>query len=100
MVHAKWFLSFLVLLFFAFACSKDDPCSNLQNGAIVGSLHGCSWLIKLDDGQYLEPVNLEDFDIEPSLDLEILVNYHTSSSFGSYCQFGNVVEIDCIRLKE
>lgn len=97
-------LKVLTSIFFVFcfflSCSKDDPCSVMKSGTFVEpGFSGCEWLIKLENNSYLEPVNLKDFDISPSTNLEILFNYHQSNSFGSYCQFGEIVEIEWINLK-
>lgn len=78
-------------------CSKDDQCPDQVNAEFTQKgLHGCSWLIKLDDGSYLEPVNMGDFEILPEEGLSILVSYHQSTDYGSFCMMGEIVEIDCI----
>ena len=72
--------------------------TNFTAATIINyTLDGCSWMIKLEDGKLLEPVNLkEEFKKE---NLKIWVQYKHYENF-SFCMAGEMVTITAIEIRE
>ena len=68
LVHPLQNIVLVVILLCFFACEKEElnECENSQAGTLkdYSGLDGWGWLIQLSDSTKLEPMNLEDFDIE------------------------------------
>lgn len=60
-------------------------------------LSGCSWIIQLQSGERLEPLNLEDFDLNPSDSMLVHITYDVKPTMMSVCMVGKIVEITCIK---
>jgi hypothetical protein len=88
-------LSTFLLLIFS-ACNRTS-CENAQAATIEDftGLDGCGLVIKLQNGEVLEPVNLNDFNITPTDGLKVWVKYHEVGMM-SICMVGPTVEIDCL----
>ena len=88
-------LSTFLLLIFS-ACDRTS-CENAQAATIEDytGLDGCGLVIKLQNGEVLEPVNLNDFNITPTDGMKIWVKYHEVGMM-SICMVGPTVEIDCL----
>lgn len=87
-------------LLLAFACKDNTEC-DCENGELgilknFTGLDGCGWIIQVNDSTRLEPVNLDDFEIELEENKAVCIRYHEELTRGSYCQVGKVVEIICI----
>ena len=82
------------------ACEKDSvtECANSQAGILrdFTGLDGCGWIIQLADSSRIEPINLNDFEIELIDDKAVCVRFYERTDMGSYCMVGKVVEIDFI----
>ena len=101
-------LLFSVLL--SASCSKtedkvkgDDDnaggkCAGPEHATIVDrtGLDGCTWMLKLDNGYQLEPINLSDFGIELVDDKPVVVTYKERGDLASFCMAGMIVEIECM----
>lgn len=74
------------------ACSDSDKAT-FQDATGIG---GCGMMIKLKNGDLLEPRNLDDFALEPKHGEKIWVTYHLAKSGGTVCMMGDIVIIDCI----
>ncbi|MDX2362634.1 MAG: hypothetical protein QNK23_17630 [Crocinitomicaceae bacterium] len=87
-------ISITVLL--ATSCDKGD-CTNSVKAELkdLTGLDGCGFVLELDNGDKLEPRNLNDFNIDIVDGKKVWVNYTVISS-PSFCMVGEVVEIDCI----
>jgi hypothetical protein len=60
------------------------------------TVDGCSWMIKLEDGKLLEPVNLKDeFKKE---NLKVWIQYKHYDNF-SFCMAGEMVTITAIEVR-
>lgn len=60
-------------------------------------LDGCGFVIELENGERIEPINYDDFDVELKDGEKIWVSYHlTPFLIGSVCMVGDIVEIDCM----
>ena len=90
------------------ACSKKDSGKNptvlsdkcgeatlaiLQDKT---GLDGCRWVLKLNNGDYLEPTNLSAFDVDLVDNKPVAIKYTIRYDLGSVCMIGMVVDIDCI----
>ena len=86
--------TFLLLIFTA--CDRTS-CENAQAATIEDytGLDGCGLVIKLQNGEVLEPVNLNDFNITPTDGMKVWVKYHEVGMM-SICMVGPTVEIDCL----
>ncbi|HYK46157.1 MAG TPA: hypothetical protein VEV83_13350 [Parafilimonas sp.] len=103
------FLSIFVLSLVLFqGCSKKDSgdngavksekCGDVTHAMLINKtgLDGCRWALRLDNGDYLEPTNLSDFDFEFVDNKSVAVNYRVRSDLVSSCMIGEVVDIICI----
>ena len=89
-------ISLIVLLFMA---CKKNRCSDSVKAELkdLSGLDGCGYVIELENGNKLNPLNLCDFDIDLKDGNKIWVNYHLTNNFiGTTCMVGNIIEIDCI----
>jgi len=87
---------FLTISLFLVSCDRTS-CENAQAATIVDytGLDGCGLVIKLQSGEVLEPINLNDFNITPTDGMKVWVNFH-EVGMGSICMVGPTVEIDCL----
>ncbi len=88
----------VVIALIHFSCEKENNCENSQKGILknLTGLDGCGWIIQLSDSTMLEPINLEDFDIELIENKSVCIRFHERTDLGSYCMVGKVVEIESI----
>jgi len=79
-----------------FSCNRTS-CENAQAATIVDytGLDGCGLVIKLQNGEVLEPINLHDFNITPTDGMKVWVKYH-EVGLASICMVGPTVQIDCL----
>lgn len=91
------FLIFLTFLLLIFSACDRTSCENAQAATIEDytGLDGCGLVIKLQNGEVLEPVNLNDFNITPTDGMKVWVKYHEVGMM-SICMVGPTVEIDCL----
>jgi hypothetical protein len=87
---------FLTISLFFVSCERTS-CENAQAATIEDytGLDGCGLVIKLQNGEVLEPVNLNDFNITPTDGMKVWVKYHEVAMM-SICMVGPTVEIDCL----
>jgi hypothetical protein len=89
----------LILLASSFILSSCDrtSCENAHAATIEDytGLDGCGLVIKLQNGNVLEPINLNDFNITPTDGMKVWVKYHEVGMM-SICMVGPTVEIDCL----
>lgn len=78
-------------------CPKDK-CEGGVHGLLVDytGLDGCRWIIELESGERLEPVNLHQLDFEASDSLPIRITYTEATGMMSICMVGMMVHINCI----
>ena len=88
-------VSITISLFFV-SCDRTS-CENAQAATIEDytGLDGCGLVIKLQNGDVLEPTNLNDFNITPTDGMKVWVKYHEVGMM-SICMVGPTVEIDCL----
>lgn len=91
-------LGYALISLLSLGCVSDVICPNQQEGVILGPLSHCDYLIKLDNGSWLDPTNIEDFiDLETTREsqIRVRVSFHEVAG-GSYCMMGSIIEIDCL----
>jgi len=100
MHSSKILIAFIILtLTVSFACNKNNPP---VDDAVEATLHdytgldGCTWVIKLENNEVIEPVNLNDFDFELNEGKLIWIKYFPRPDLGSFCMVGQIVEIESI----
>lgn len=99
-IQLKLLVAFVLMLLIPVACEREDEihCVDAETGILknLTGLDGCGWIIQLADSTKLEPINLNDFDIELKEDKVVCFRYHERTDLGSYCMVGQIVEIDFI----
>ena len=94
----KNILYFCLLLFVLLSCSKNE-CPRAVKGEFkdYSGLDGCGFVIILENGNRIEPINLNKFDIELVDNQKIWVDFHINENLSaSICMVGDIVVIDCI----
>jgi len=89
-------ISLMTLLLLA--CNKNE-CSDSVKGKLkdLSGLDGCGFVIELENGNKLEPLNLSDFDIDLNDGKKVWISYHlTTNMIATTCMVGDIIEIDCI----
>lgn len=92
---------FTSLLFgFVLLCSacQKNACSDSVKATFhdATGTDGCGMVIKLKNGEFIEPKNLGDFNIEAQHGEKIWVSYHLAQNGGTVCMIGDLVIVDCI----
>ena len=73
----------------------ETPCTEGENATIVDmrGLDGCTFVLRLDNGKRLEPINLKAFNVEIKDGKYVCITYHTVDMV-SICMVGEIVELD------
>lgn len=94
-------LSLIIITVLCISCSifsaeKRHAKQGYQKAIVtVLELDGCGWMIQLEDGSYLEPLNLtKEFK---EINTEIWVKYTEDSQHASVCMAGKIVTITDIK---
>jgi hypothetical protein len=89
-------LQFFVFIFTIFLITG---CSGTDHSKVDGILRdysriaGCSYIIELEGGDILEPINLHEFDPEPTDGRRVTISYVENHTIASNCNAGQLVEI-------
>lgn len=84
-------LGFGVLLV---GCDADsDPDGGNSTLRDYTGLDGCGWVIEVDEGDVLEPMNLGEFIDNPASDMRLLIEYTEESGYASICMVGPIVRL-------
>lgn len=72
-------------------------CKNAESAKFVdlSDLDGCTWMLELENEKRVMPLNLRDFDIEPSDEMKVNVVF-IRKDVPTTCMAGHTVEISCI----
>ena len=93
-------IGFIFVMTSFLACEKDsyEDCNHNHQGVLKNftGLDGCGWIIQLADSSRIEPINLNDFEIELTENKLVCVQFHERTDLGSYCMVGKIVEIEFI----
>lgn len=96
--------AFFIICILAFSCKT--PQRICSNDAVEAQLRnysghdGCSWVITLDKGGTIEPLNLKEFDIELKDGQKVYVTYKIEPEYHSICMVGPIVRIICIEKRK
>jgi hypothetical protein len=90
-------LSFALLLLVSVSSCMKQACPGGVKATMLdlAGLDGCGFVLELEDGTRLEPLNLGEFDFTPKDGLKLRVSYKEEPS-GSICMVGPSVRIECI----
>ena len=78
--------SFFLITFYS--CDKTDCPAHGSTAATLNDytgLDGCSWVITLEDGQVLEPANLDEYPVQLQENKKIWIEYHELPDLASIC---------------
>tara|TARA_B110000285_G_scaffold68300_1_gene78486 strand:+ start:729 stop:1019 length:291 start_codon:yes stop_codon:yes gene_type:complete len=91
----KFIVLILVLSIILCSCNKNKGSVKAEIKDLSG-LSGCGFIIELENGEQLEPLNLSDYIVNIEDGNKIWVSYHATTSFiATACMVGTIVEIDC-----
>ncbi len=80
-----------------FACSDqidtDETLATLHN---YTGLDGCGWVLEIENGKILEPINLDTFPVQLAEGKDIYITY-TLTGGASICMVGDIVEIQTLK---
>jgi len=91
----------IIVLLIAFGSCTNDTC-NCGSEAVKATiedftgLDGCGYLIVLEDGTRLEPINLNSQTVAPADGKKVWITYTKATNSASICMVGDMVEITCI----
>lgn len=76
----------------------ENPCPEGVDALLVDYSHlaGCSWILELPDGERLQPLNLSDFEMEPTDSMLVRVSFSEAEDRAGICMVGKMVFIQCI----
>ena len=86
----------ILLLVFVLLSCDSNPCDSSVKGTLyLENLDGCGWLIKLENGTVVQPINLEEFTgVEPK-ETTVYISYTKEDSMG-ICMKGDMVKLTCL----
>lgn len=80
--------------------TDNKQCENAVKGTLVDKtgLDGCSMVIQIGDNEYLEPINLNELNIDIREGRQIEFTYE-EVDVATICMVGKVVRITCVEEK-
>ena len=93
------FIGLVILLSISISCNKDKQHDSDAVKATLNDftgLDGCNWVVKLEDSEVLEPINLSDFNFGLKDGKKIWIKYKPAENMASFCMVGPIVEIEGI----
>ncbi len=91
----------LISLFSFLSCQKEDLTAPENYESVLlkdlTGLDGCTLVFQKKDNTYLEPVNLNDFNLQLEIGKEYWIKFEESAS-GTYCMVGDVIELQDIKV--
>ncbi|KAA1244613.1 hypothetical protein [Aquimarina sp. RZ0] len=96
----RYIISVVFGLLLLSSCTEKQACSNGAPSTLVNmlGLDGCSWIIQLETGKKLQPINLIDFEIEKKNEPRISIVYKEAEAMAGICMVGKMVEISCLKV--
>jgi hypothetical protein len=90
-------LLFLSLIILGLSSCAQQHCTNgvpvkMRN---LSGLDGCGWVLELNDGSRLEPMNLNTYDVQMVEGKKIFVTYEDFPG-ASICMVGKMVKITSV----
>ena len=102
----KIIYSFLFFAFFLSACDDSNEMQDPIEEQLIdaefrdfSAVDGCMWVIELEDGAKLEPINLSDFDVLPLEGKKIAISYVDRLDMSSICMVGTIIELQTLEAK-
>ena len=94
------FFCLLILAGGLFVSCKKSECSPGEKGVLKDyqNLDGCTWVIELENGNKLVPINLEDFIKSPKDQTKIRLSYNDDIEIASICMSGKTARINCLEI--
>lgn len=94
---------FIILLFLLiFSCQKENliPPEGYESVILkdLTGLDGCGFVFLQKSNTYLEPLNINDFDIKLKAGNEYWIKYENQTRYGSFCMVGDVVIVDDLKI--
>lgn len=88
----------IVILSMVYSCETNNCCEGAETGIIkdYSSLDGCTFMVELNDGEKLQVINLNDFDVKIEDGNKISISYYKTEAMAGICMAGKMVEADCI----
>ncbi|MCB9034571.1 MAG: hypothetical protein H6553_12090 [Chitinophagales bacterium] len=90
-------LLFSCVLLFSSCNKAKKECPGAKKATLKDftGFDGCTWIIQLEDGTYLEPKNLDKFNITLEDNKKVWIRYETQMG-ASICMVGDIVNLLCI----
>lgn len=85
-------LAFVISLSF-FSCKKESCREEKGTLKDYTGLDGCHWMIELNNGEVIEPVNLDEFLSQPEDGMKLCITYNDDIEMASICMVGKVVSL-------
>jgi len=97
---------FLLLALFMASCDDSNDIQDPIQEELIDAefrdfsgVDACMWLIELEDGAKLEPINLSDFDILPLEGKKIAISYVNRLDMSSACMVGTIIELETLETR-
>jgi hypothetical protein len=89
----RYLLLFLPVVLLSASCANRT--SDLVPATVLdySEIAGCGYVLQLEDRSMLEPINLQDFDPDPTDGEKVQVRYRLVRDINSICNAGDIVEI-------
>lgn len=81
---------------------KTDAATSCKNAVLVtlrnrAGLDGCGWVLQLENGKNLEPLNLKQYaNLQLQDGKKLLIEYEVQPMAVSICMIGQIVKITCL----
>ena len=102
-LHIPFIASLLIIMLSLNHCNSskslpgqgNEEAGEMVSGKIVDmtGMGTCSWVIELETGDKIEPVNLQDFDVEVADGKQVSLSYEKMPDMASGCMVGDIVRI-------
>ncbi|MDX1446775.1 hypothetical protein [Lishizhenia sp.] len=91
-----FFIVLIILGNMLSACvSTKNACDGSKTATVISGVDGCGWLLQLENGEVLNPTNLEDMKIELNKGNTVEINYEKVEEM-NICMMGTTVKLSCI----
>ncbi len=83
------------------ACSSMKKCPDGEIGILKTlDLDGCGWVIELKNGDKLQPINLDSFEVTKREGLSVSLSYTAVNDMAGICMAGKMVNLTCLEIQE
>jgi len=97
----KNIITILAFIFILTSCATTSNCKGCVEGKLIDNtaLDGCGWLIELENGKWLNPININEYNIEKSNGLTVSFKYEEVNNVATICMSGKTVNLTFISPK-